>query len=60
MLCVCGLEVQTVRSVLVWGCLTAFFKPGACSLWLCAPGFLKLLWFARRYVCVSVCPPRGH
>ena len=21
------------------------------------PGFLKLLWFARWYACVSVCPP---
>ena len=28
--------------------LYKIFKPGAR-----APGFLKLLWFARRYVCVS-------
>ena len=31
------------------------FKPGACGLWPRALGFLKLLWFARRYVCVYVC-----
>ena len=25
------------------------------------PGFLKLFWFARRYVCVCLCThPRGH
>ena len=32
-------------------------KPGASNLWLRAPGFLKLLRFARQYVrvCVSVC-----
>ena len=29
------------------------FKPGACSLRQHAPGFLKLLWFVHRYVCVS-------
>ena len=23
----------------------------------CATGFLKLLWFARQYVCLSLCPP---
>ena len=33
------------------------FKPGARSRRPRAPGFLKLLWFARRYVCVCVCPP---
>ena len=40
-------------------------KPGARGRRPRAPGFLKLLWFARRYVCVcmcvcvcvSVCPP---
>ena len=36
---------------------SSIFKPGARG----ALGFLKLLWFARRYVCVcvcvSVCPP---
>ena len=32
-----------------------FVKPSACGLWQCSPGFLKLLWFARRYVCLSVC-----
>ena len=31
------------------------FKPGAHGQRQCAPGFLKLLWFARQYVCV--CPP---
>ena len=45
------------------------FKPGARVLRPRAPGFLKLLWFARRYVCVCVCMcvclclcvrPRGH
>ena len=30
-----------------------FFKPGACGQRPCVPGFLKLLWFTRRYVCVS-------
>ena len=36
-----------------------FLKPGVCSRRLCAPGFLKLLWFVCRYVCVSV-RPWGH
>ena len=31
------------------------FKPGARDLWPRAPGFLKLFWFMRRYVCVCVC-----
>ena len=31
------------------------FKPGTCSLQPCMSGFLKLLWFAHWYVCVSVC-----
>ena len=31
------------------------FKPGACGLRLHMPGFLKLLWFACRYMCVCVC-----
>ena len=29
------------------------FKPSTCGLWPFAPGFLKLLWFMCRYVCVS-------
>ena len=35
------------------------FKPGVHSQKPCAPGFLKLLWFAHQYVyvCLSVCPP---
>ena len=33
------------------------FKPGVRSLWPRAPGFLKLLWLVRRYVCMCVCPP---
>ena len=36
----------------------SIFKPGACSLWPRMPGFLKLLWFMHRHVCVSVCPPQ--
>ena len=32
-----------------------FIKPSMRGLRLCAPSFLKLLWFAHRYVCVSVC-----
>ena len=35
--------------------MMAVFKPGARGLRLRKPGFLKLLWFARRYVCM--CPP---
>ena len=35
------------------------FKPGTRGQRPHAPGFLKLLWFARRYACVSVCPPQG-
>ena len=31
------------------------FKPGARGLRPRAPGFLKLLWFVRRYVCVCMC-----
>ena len=31
------------------------FKPGAHGLRPRAPGFLKLFWFARWYVCVCVC-----
>ena len=31
------------------------FKPGARGQRPRAPGFLKLLWFARRCVCVCVC-----
>ena len=30
------------------------FKPGMHSLWPCVPGFLKLLWFMRQYVCLCV------
>ena len=37
---------------------TLIFKPGARGLLPHMPGFLKLLWFVRRYVCV--CPPQGH
>ena len=52
--------------------ISHLFKPGARSLWPCAPGFLKLLWSTRRHacvchvcvcvsvsvcLCVSVCPP---
>ena len=42
---------------------SSIIKPGARSRRPRAPGFLKLLWFARRYVCVCVCvcvcpPPR--
>ena len=33
------------------------FKPGARGQRPHASGFLKLLWFAHQYVCVSVCPP---
>ena len=33
------------------------FKPGTCGLWQHVPGFLKLLWFAHQYVCVSA--PKG-
>ena len=35
--------------------MLTFVKPGARGRRPRAPGFLKLLWFARRYVCV--CPP---
>ena len=39
----------------------SFFKLGAHGQRLRAPGFLKLLWFARWYVCVSLCVhPQGH
>ena len=31
------------------------FKPGVHGLRLHVPGFLKLLWFVCRYVCVFVC-----
>ena len=31
------------------------FKPGACGLRPCVPGFLKLLWFVRWYVCACMC-----
>ena len=31
------------------------FKLGARGRRPCVPGFLKLLWFAHRYVCLSVC-----
>ena len=36
-----------------------FFKPGTCCQRPRMPGFLKLLWFTHRYVCVcvSLCPP---
>ena len=33
------------------------FKPGVHSLRPFVPGFLKLLWFVHRYVCVCLCPP---
>ena len=32
------------------------FQPEFLNQALCAPGFLKLIWFARRYVCVCVRP----
>ena len=35
--------------------LTFIFKPGTHGLWSRMPGFLKLLWFAHRYVCAYVC-----
>ena len=38
-------------------CTTIIIKPGARGRRPRAPGFLKLLWFARRYVCMFVCPP---
>ena len=50
-------------------CVTmhTIFKPGARGRRPRAPGFLKLLWFARQHVCVCVClcvclcvRPRGH
>ena len=35
-------------------------KPGTHGQRSRAPGFLKLLWFACRYACVSMClPPRA-
>ena len=33
------------------------FKPGACWLGQRAPGFVKLFWCGRLYVCMHVCPP---
>ena len=36
--------------------ICTIFKPGAHKAKI-APGFLKLLWLARWYVCVCVCPP---
>ena len=39
--------------------LATFGKPGVRSLQLRVPGFLKLFWFARQYVCLRV-HPRGH
>ena len=36
-------------------CFFKIIKPGVRGRRPCAPGFLKLLWFARWYVCVCVC-----
>ena len=49
------------QSPVLWLKQKIIFKPGARGRRPLAPGFLKLLWFARRYVCVCVCvcpPPR--
>ena len=34
--------------------LKLIFKPGMCGHRPCVPGFLKLLWLVRQYVCVCV------
>ena len=43
-----GKMVDKCGSVVTW-----IFKPGARGQRPRVPGFLKLLWFARWYVCVS-------
>ena len=48
------LEMNSLR---ILECLNHLdvFKPGACGLWLHAPGFLKSFLFVRQHVCVSLC-----
>ena len=55
----CSYILQILSTVQPLFYMSIFIKPGMRGLWPRMPGFLKLLWFVRRYacVCLSVCPP---